>query len=233
MMQSILSIGAAIPNIEKDWQNNVPTPLRRRSPQIWQLCHLAVERALSNSERKPTAIVCATALGALNEAAKFLHNLAKNGYGSPRQFISSVNNSMVGKLAEDFDISGANLTLCDSYTSLASAIVAATLLRDETVLLVAAEEYFSFTTNIGDETGKHISDTVPQEGAIALLLSKDIIEGKAKISATSPQRTNSSEFVNEGFFMPAYRLIEAIKAEDDIVIDTFSPSAKATIHVSF
>ncbi len=231
MKQSLLSTGAAIPDIESDWQDSVPKQLKRRSPKIWQLSHLAVERAITKSEKKPTAIVCATALGALNEAANFLQNLAEKGYGSPRQFISSVNNSMVGKLAEDFNIPGANLTLCDSYTSLASALVTTTLLRDETVLLVIAEEYFSFADDNSVATTE--SGRVPQEGAIALVLSKADFEGNAKISATAPERVCNTEFDDQGFFMPAYRLLEAINAKEEKIIEASSPSAKASVHVCF
>jgi hypothetical protein len=137
----VTAIGRVVPAQEPDWNAGISPGDKRRSPRIWQMASIAAARALEG-QPQPRALLTATALGALDETRAFLQKVFVDGLGSPRNFIASVHNSMGGKLAQDHDIRGPNLTLCDGQNSLASAIVAADLLADEDfpALIVAVDE---------------------------------------------------------------------------------------------
>ncbi len=233
MKLSIKSYGAVIPSTEENWQDNLRVDIKRRTPKIWQMTHLAAERAIELSDKRPTAIVCGTTHGALNEAAKFINKLSDNDLGSPRQFISSVHNNIAGKLALDFNIKGPNITLCDSHTSLASAIITSTLLKDEVILLIAAEEHLNVLDEIYQNFDSKKSSMAPKEGAVALVLTKENISDALKISATPPKPTVSEGKVEySSFFKPVFSMLNAVEAKEGCIIRSFSQSAEASATVT-
>lgn len=233
MKLSVLSVGAVIPDIENDWANNLPKELKRRKPKVWQLGYVAASRALAQVEVKPTAIISAAPLGALNETISFFTKFADTGLGAPRHFIASVHNSMAGKLAVDFGIKGANLTFCDSHNSLSSALIASTLIKDEVTLLVIAEEYLEILDEIYLRTEKSevISDD-PKEGAVALLLSKKEIDGAVRISATPPRPEESKGIEDRSFFQSANKLLNAIESKMECTIYSYSLSSEASSSIT-
>ncbi len=228
MNLSILSVGSVIPHCEENWLSEVPKSLKRRTPKVWQMSHLAVSRALGKCDKKPTAIVSAAALGALDETVNFFNKFAETGLGSPRHFIASVHNSTGGKLAVDFGIKGTNLSLCDSHTSLSSAIVSASLLKDEVILLVISEEHLDILDEIYEEIGVDIVAKDPKEGAIALLVTKEKIEGAVTISATAPNPvTLEGASEDDCFFRAAYSLLESIEEKRSGTIESYSETLEA------
>jgi hypothetical protein len=234
LKQSIVSIGAVIPSENGSWRDAIPSSFKRRTPRIWQMSLAAADIAIKNSDKKPTAIVCSTALGALEETLKFMNKLADSGLGSPRQFISSVHNSMAGKIALEFDIKGANLTLCDSHTSVASAVITAALLKDETVLLVFVDEHLELLDAVyKDCINIKNFDANPKEGAVAVVLSKEFVDGSIQILATAPKPASSDGHTLENsFFKPAYDLFTKIKNSDLGEINSYSSTARAVSSVT-
>ncbi len=233
MKLSILSFGAVIPSTEENWQDELEVAIKRRTPKIWQMSHLAAARAIEQSDKKPTAVICGTTHGALNESAKFIDKLSKNDLGSPRQFLFSVHNNIAGKIALDFNIEGANITLCDSHTSLASAVITSTLLKDEVILLVAAEEHLDVLDEIYKDLSSEKLSTAPKEGAVALVLTKEDVPDVLKISATPPKPTvckDKAEY--SSFFKPVFTMLNAIKAKEECLIKSFSLSAEASATVT-
>jgi hypothetical protein len=138
----ILSAGIADPSRDPSWADRVPASMKRRDPRIWHLAHVAARRAIDTAASPPRSIVCATALGALDETQKYLDGVFGDGFGSPRHFIASVHNSMAGKLAVEFSIDGPNITVCEGQNSFASAVTAASVLsaEDFPALICAVDE---------------------------------------------------------------------------------------------
>jgi hypothetical protein len=114
-----------------EWQDCVPASIKRRDARIWQLAYAAASQVITDGTVRPQSVVAGTALGALEETRLFLDGVFTDGLGSPRNFIASVHNSIAGKIALEFKISGPNLTLCDSHNSLASSLVATELLKEK------------------------------------------------------------------------------------------------------
>jgi hypothetical protein len=128
---SLTAYHAVFPDRCDDWKSPVPASMKRRDARIWQLAYAAAVPVVNKfGARPPRSIIVGTALGALEETRQFLEGVFTDGFGSPRNFISSVHNSIAGKLALEFKVRGPNLTLCDGHNSLASAITAADLLTD-------------------------------------------------------------------------------------------------------
>jgi hypothetical protein len=189
---TIRSFALVDPRAENGWADLIPAAMKRRDPRIWQLAWLAARRAIDTAAVQPASIVVATALGALDETARFLDGVFKDGFGSPRNFIASVHNSMAGKLAVDLKISGPNLTLCEGANSLASAIVAASLLNpgDSPVLLVAVDEEIELLRQISDHLGKDCRQWLGSgwaDGAVALVLDHARADSLPSISASGPR----------------------------------------------
>ena len=116
------------PALDPEWEELFPKALRARTPRIWRMARVAVDTIVSDGTARPKSLISATALGALDETKSYFDGLFNDGFGSPRNFIASVHNSMAGKIALDFKISGPNLTVCDGHNSFASAIVTASIL---------------------------------------------------------------------------------------------------------
>ncbi len=172
---SILSASAVLPSQEASWTDEVPATLKRRDPRIWQMSYVAAARAMKNCPEKPNAIIIATALGALDETKNFLDGVFTDGLGSPRNFIASVHNSMAGKLAQEFKVAGPNLTLCDGHNSLASAIGACALLKNEDfpALVVAVDENIELLDRLIPYLSSECKQSLEnnkQEGAVAFVL---------------------------------------------------------------
>lgn len=185
---TILGSGAAIPATDATWENRVPAAMKRRDPRIWKMAYAASSQALSNTCFKPRSLCVATALGALDETKSFLDGVFSDGFGSPRNFIASVHNSMAGKLAMEFSIDGPNLTLCDGPNSLASAIAAAALITADSLpcLVVAVNESIPLLRDLAPFVPKECalgSESIAHEGAVALLLDNPQPDKSASIRA--------------------------------------------------
>ncbi len=234
MKLSILASGSAIPDENENWKDDLPKPLKRRTPRIWQLSYAAAQKAMELCDEPPTAIVCATALGALNETITFLDNLDETGYGSPRQFIASVHNSMAGKLASELNITGPNLTLCDSHNSFASAIISAALLGEKRVLLVVVDEHLELLQKVYENCSNSDDFTSgPLEGAVAFVLTTEIVDNKPLLDATAPKPVSDRGDCEHGsYFKSASDIFHALKKETGLTSSSYSPTAKSSSRVT-
>ncbi len=165
--------------------------MRTRAPRIWCMAYAAVKKVLADSDAPPKSIVTATALGALDETKNYLDGVFKDGFGSPRNFIASVHNSMAGKLALDFKIKGPNLTVCDGQNSFASACVTASLLteHDYPVLIVAVDERIALLDTIApsfSDACRKYHNPAWEEAAIAFLCNSSSKGQNPSIHATGP-----------------------------------------------
>jgi hypothetical protein len=192
----IIKASSILPAHDQGWNADVPKIMRARAPRIWCMAYAVVKKLLTDCVTPPESIITATALGALDETKNFLDGVFKDGFGSPRNFIASVHNSMAGKLAMDFKINGPNLTICDGQNSFASALVTASLLsdRDFPVCIVAIEERIELL----DTILLHLSEECRRfftgdwdEAAVAFLLDKRSEPGIPCITAVGPEVTGS------------------------------------------
>ncbi len=259
---NIVKTGIVAPKNEHEWESEIPKAMRMRSPRIWNMAHVAVNRLLRDSQEYPKSIIVATALGALGETTNYLDGLFGDGFGSPRSFIASVHNSMAGKLALDFKIAGPNLTVCDGQNSFASALVNASVLseKDYPVLLVAVDE----KTEILNNLTPHLSGICQEylnieweEAAVAFLLDYSNEIKEPYISASGPQpiydlppeevykKLASSLELNgisllplsetsDSFLKPAITAYRMIadSHKGNCAIGSFSPSARAVAFVN-
>lgn len=253
---SILSAGAVIPEKDELWVNEIPKAMKRRAPRIWRMAHVATERALKDTQISPKSIITATALGALDETVGFLNGSFTDGFGSPRNFIASVHNSMAGNLAMSFGIKGPNLTVCDSHNSLASSIVSAGFLteKDFPLLLVMVDERTELLDELNKDFSKECKDFLPQnwtEGAVSFLIDK-ADKSDVNISADGPKPTKGLQpkdllkatehhFTEQGyelqpleissnsFIAPAILLHDYLNnnSKNNIIIPAYSPTSKA------
>lgn len=258
----ILKTSITRPAQNQNWNAGVPKMMRSRAPRIWCMAYAAVNKLLTDCDTPPKSIVTATALGALDETKSFLDGVFKDGFGSPRNFIASVHNSMAGKLALDFKINGPNLTVCDGQNSFASALVTASLLteHDFPVCIVAIDERIALL----DTIVPHLSEECRQylnaeweEAAVAFLLDNTPDIKKPCISALGPQATRSEDpaqkcadmaasfyeehtpvppliETSDSFVKPAIITHELIahSQEGTHVIGSYSPSAQAAAVVN-
>jgi hypothetical protein len=188
---AVLKSSVVIPEQDPAWVNEIPKDMKLRAPRIWRMARVAVDRLLKDSGSSPRSVICATALGALDETRIFLDGIYTDGFGSPKSFIASVHNSMAGKLGIDFKITGPNLTVCDGHNSFASALVAAALLREQdfpAVLLVVDEKI-----ELIDTVLPHFSQECRaflqkewQEAAVAFLLDFPTSEDKPALCGCGP-----------------------------------------------
>jgi len=174
---SLLSQSCVIPENEPQWIDSVPPSLKRREPRILQLAYICAARIIQNIPPMhfPKSVIVATALGALDETRNFLFGVFDEGFGSPRNFITSVHNSIAGKVALEFKIHGPNLTICDGQNSLASAISTIDLLNSDEfpALLICIDEHIDLLDIISTafkESGANINETKYRDGAIGFLL---------------------------------------------------------------
>jgi hypothetical protein len=184
------------PGRNPSWADVVPPAMKRRDARIWKMAYAAARGALNGTrDRQLKSIVVGTALGALEETRLFLDGVFTDGLGSPRSFIASVHNSMAGKLALEFKISGPNLTVCDSHNSFASALVAVDLLTDDDfpALLCIVDERISLL----DELRPHLSPRcLPylaeewEEAAVAFVIDRRAAGGCCAVRACGPVPTD-------------------------------------------
>jgi hypothetical protein len=188
----VLSTAAVDPRTDPQWAAAVPAAMKRRDARIWQLAFAAAKPAIDAAGSRPQSVVVATALGALDETAQFLDGVFKDGFGSPRNFIASVHNSMAGKLAMEFKITGPNLTICEGANSFASAVAAATLLApaEFPVLLVVVDEEIELlrqlTPHLSAACRHHTTDSWA-DGAVAFMLDRGVPHDLPRIAAAGPQ----------------------------------------------
>jgi hypothetical protein len=187
----ILKTAIAAPLRDQAWDAAVPKMMRNRSPRIWNLAYSAVAGLLAGCQAPPASIVTATALGALDETRNFLDGVFKDGFGSPRNFIASVHNSMAGKIALDFKIRGPNLTVCDGHNSFASALKTASLLNgnDYPVLLLVIDEHIPLLDTLQPNLSDHCREYLAadwEEAAVAFLLTPKPWPGVPSILASGP-----------------------------------------------
>lgn len=228
MELTIKKISSVTPHSDDEWINEIPAAMKRRSPRIWRMAHVAVSRLLSDYPATPNSIAAATALGALDETVNFLNGSFTDGFGSPRNFIASVHNSMAGNLAMSFKIKGPNLTICDSQNSLASAIISAGFLKKEDfpLLLVAVDE----RTELLNELHPHFSAECKErisfdwtEGAIAMIIDLKKSTDNLTLSAEGPMPLNNLpvdkfiESISSAFNKDGYQLHDYKKASNSFI----------------
>lgn len=193
---NVVSVSAVIPSREHNWADLVPPQMKRRDPRIWHLAHVASKRAIETAICKPQSVIAGTALGALDETKNFLDMLYKEGFGSPRNFIASVHNSMAGKIALDLEIPGPNLTVCDGHNSFASAIATAGLLDDQSfpVLVLLIDEHIPLLdrlrSSFSDQCLPFLTENW-EEAAVAFVIDRDNRESGIFISSRGPVPVNS------------------------------------------
>lgn len=176
-----------------EWKELVPAPMKRRDARIWQLACAASHQVIDpGSGPPPGSVIVGTALGALEETRLFLDGVFTDGLGSPRSFIASVHNSMAGKIALEFGISGPNLTLCDSHNSLASSLIAIDTLPESALpaLCCIVDE----RTKLLDELQPHLSGRCRpflaerwEEGAAAFIIGSVPETGSVPVRAFGPR----------------------------------------------
>jgi hypothetical protein len=186
----ILSNAIVNPADDPGWNSIIPPMMKRKDPRIWQMSYVAATRAC-REEFKCKSIVIATALGALDETKNFLDGVYTEGFGSPRNFIASVHNSMGGKIALDLKIQGPNLTVCDSQNSFASAIMTINTLTDDCfpALLIVVDENIGILDQMNPHFSAECSNHLKQgwtEAAIAFVIDKKSTNSKGSIRAAGP-----------------------------------------------
>ena len=134
-----------------DRKNELPASLARRVPVVFQAAFLAAKSAIKNQE-KPAAIICISALGCLNETISFIDKLEETSFGSPKDFVFSVHNSLGGMLAKEFEIRGANITLCS--TDIEKAIEIAKILDEKTILIIEFDDGNEFAKQVFEKCGE-------------------------------------------------------------------------------
>jgi hypothetical protein len=186
---SILSSSSVIPSTDASWKNEIPASMKRRDPRIWQMASVSAGRALVSGAPQPHSIIVGTALGALDETKNFLDGIFTDGFGSPKNFIASVHNSMAGRLAQEFKIHGPNLTVCDGPNSFASALALSSLLlaNEFPVLVIAIDE----TIELLDRLAPHLSPpcqkvfgSEKREGSVAFIIDKKTAAAGPNIRST-------------------------------------------------
>jgi hypothetical protein len=188
---SIIAYASVRPFSEPDWDKDIPAAQKRRNPRIWQMASRTASRALSQSSLTPESLIVATALGALDETRLFLEGIFIQGNGAPRNFISSVHNSMAGKIAIDLKIPGPNLTVCDGQNSLASAIKTASLLNveDMPVLIIAVDETLELLQKLSEhfaDNCKPFLSSIHEDGAVAFLCNHQSTTALPRFSSIGP-----------------------------------------------
>lgn len=228
MIQFIQSIGAVFPDDDITWKEELPKSLKRRVPKIWQMSYIATKRAIALAPSLSIdAVVSGTALGAIKETVTFTEKLNSTGFGAPKQFIASVHNSMAGVLAKEFNITGPNLTFCDSHNSASSAIYSASILDEDTVLVILVDEYITILSEIFkscDNSNSFLNGT--KEGAVALILSKRLLS-ELTIEATAPKPSHIKPSDSTLFKLPS-DLFSAITQKRNTTLSAYSPTAKAS-----
>lgn len=128
---------------------------RRQDPLVRAAC-AAVERLLAQGPALPTdtAVVTATAYGAVESTFRFAQSIASYGDAgaSPTPFTTSVHNSCAGALGEFLHLHGPSTTVSQGCTSTVSALRWATLMlaagRAPAVLLVAGERHNDWSRGV-------------------------------------------------------------------------------------
>jgi hypothetical protein len=139
-------------------KSELPTSLARRVPVVYQAAFLAAKEILDKNPAKPEgnssppAIICVSALGCLNETISFVDKLDETSFGSPKDFVFSVHNSLGGILSKEFSITGANITLTD--TNFEKAIEIAEILDERIILIVEFDDKNAFAEKVFEKCGK-------------------------------------------------------------------------------
>jgi hypothetical protein len=254
---TLLATGLVRPEIDAGWSDELSAAQKRRDPRIWQMAQVAASRLLKSTEERPRSIISATTLGALDETRQFLEKVFTTGFGSPRNFIASVHNSMAGKLALELKVAGPNLTFCDGPNSLASALVAASLLSAECFpcLVMAIDEKIELLRrlipHLSGECRLFLNDPW-EEAAVAILITDAVRDARPRVRALGPV-SYSRKSPNECFERLAHDLnvdpqhcvspfsgpnscvypgillheFEARRNAGMLAVGTFSPSAKS------
>jgi Beta-ketoacyl synthase, N-terminal domain len=252
---SIIAADAVIPAQDSGWKDEIPAHLKRRDPRIWHMAYVAVARVLKTTTGRPKSVMVGTALGALDETKNFLDGIFKDGLGSPKCFIASVHNSMAGKLALEFSIDGPNLTFCDGQNSLASAISACAVLRDDQFpsLIVCVDEALPLLDEVVPRLSPSCREFLGdhhEEGAVALLVDKETGDGSPRLRASGPVFIGDKEIAdltaslfatttpgaavlppakNKSFIAAGLRVYGCLRkgVPGKTIIGSFSPSSRA------
>ncbi|MDR0304690.1 MAG: beta-ketoacyl synthase chain length factor [Chitinispirillales bacterium] len=131
--------------------NLLPNSLKRKTPKVFQLAYLAAREAILDL-KKPQAIICVSPFGCLDETVSFLDKLHDTNFGSPKDFVFSVHNSLGAMLAKEFEILGPNLTMAADSVDFAE--FCAEILEEKIVLLVYFNDKNEFAQKVLEKCGK-------------------------------------------------------------------------------
>jgi len=140
---------------EEDLLQNLdflPNSLKRKTPKIFQLAYLAARQAILSHSEKPQAVICVSSLGCLDETISFLDKLHDTNFGSPKDFVFSVHNSLGAMLAKEFEISGPNLTLVAD--DIENGEFLTQILDEKTILLTFFDAENEFAQKVLEKCGK-------------------------------------------------------------------------------
>lgn len=185
------------PLTNHDWNQCIPASMKRRDPRIWHLAYSAAHKVITDTKINPKSIITGTALGALDETKNFLDTVYDTGFGNPRYFIASVHNSMAGKIALEFKSDGPNITVCEGQNSLASSVCILDSLNDTDfpVLMILVDEHIELLDKLYPAFSPACKKFLKpdwSDGAVAMILTKDISQSHTLIRAIPPVICNGS-----------------------------------------
>lgn len=185
------------PIVNSDWNQCIPASMKRRDPRIWHLAYSAAHKVITNTKINPKSIITGTALGALDETKNFLDTVYDTGFGNPRYFIASVHNSMAGKIALEFKSDGPNITVCEGQNSLASSVCMLDSFSDTDfpVLLILVDEHIELLDKLHSSFSPNCKKFLKpgwNDGAVAMILTKDTSQSQTLIRAIPPSICNGS-----------------------------------------
>ena len=143
----------------------------KRLPRIALSLAVSVHES-AGGEKAPDVISFGTAWGALSETNDFLMKLYETDeeFTSPTDFVGSVHNAPAGQVAIWLKATGPNMTVTGGDFSFEQALMTAGLIcgKDETALVMAADEYHKTLSDIFDPSVVLASEKSDGGGAFML-----------------------------------------------------------------
>jgi hypothetical protein len=131
-----------VPALDQSWADGLPAHTAQL-PRLHRLIYAAASAVIArNCGPAPRSIITGTALGDLDSLQRFIDHSLTHGSDLSVEYTTAVPGALARQFTRDFALGGRNLTLSDGHNSLASALVAASLLSagDLPALLCIADE---------------------------------------------------------------------------------------------
>lgn len=155
----------------------------KRLPRIALALAVAATRNAA-AEQTPDAVFFGTGWGPLSETEAFLSKLfaSDEQFTSPIDFIGSVHNAPAGQVALHFQATGPNITATGGDDSFEQALLAASLLPEESppLLLIGADEHHERLSPLFDPSVRAAGH--PSDGGGGLFLSCAPVPGAPRIA---------------------------------------------------